>query len=95
MSVGKGWFAMVVGFLFGLYGALELVVHAKTSGWAWIAGGLGVMLLISLNVAHRALSARNAALRSESSESSVVFQGGEHKHYYYGERPPKPGDGKS
>lgn len=90
MSVGKGWFAMVVGGLFGIYGAIELIVHSKTTGWAWIAGGLAVMLVVSLTVAHQAFRARNAALKSESSNASVIFQGGEHKHYYGGEFPPPP-----
>lgn len=82
MSVGKGWLAAVVGVLFGVYGAVELIVHSKTTGWAWIAGGLAMMLFVSLAVAHRALMARNAAVENESSHSSVIFQGGEHNHYY-------------
>jgi hypothetical protein len=89
MSVGKGWFAAVIGVLFGVYGAVELIVHSKATGWAWIAGGLTVMLLISFTVAHRALRARNAAVKTESNHSSVIFQGGEHNHYY-GETPFKP-----
>jgi hypothetical protein len=85
MSVGKGWFAVAVGGLFGIYGAIELIAHSKTTGWAWIAGGLAVMLIVSLAAAHQAFRARNAALGQESSNASVVFQGGEHKHYYVGE----------
>jgi hypothetical protein len=84
ISVGKGWFAAVISFLFGVYGAVELVAHSNASGWAWIAGGFAVMLLIALSVAHQALKARNAALKSESASSSVIIQGGEHTHYYYG-----------
>jgi len=90
MAVGKGWFVAAIGGLLGIYGAVELIVHSNATGWAWIAGGLGVMLLVSLNVAHRAFRVRNAALRNESSQASVIFQGGEHNHYY-GEAPPKPG----
>lgn len=93
MSIGKGWFAAVVGVLFGIYGAVELIVHSKTTGWAWIAGGLGTMLLVSLNVAHRALRARNAALRGEPGHSLVVFNGGDHHHHHHydGEAPHLPG----
>ena len=86
MSAGKGWFAAAIGGLIGIYGAVELIVHSNATGWAWIACGLAVMLLVTLNIAHRALRARNAALGAESSQASVVFQGGEHNHYY-GERP--------
>lgn len=82
MSVGKGWFAVVVGGLFGVYGAVELIVHSKTAGWAWIASGLAVTLVVSLAVAHQAFRARNAALKNEASNASVIIQGGEHKHYY-------------
>lgn len=92
MSVGKGWFAVVIGALLGIYGAVELIVRAETSGWVWIALALAVMVVIALNVAYQALKERNVALDGSgvSDESkSVVFHGGEHNHYYGG--PPHEG----
>jgi len=92
MSVGKGWFAVAIGVLFAVYGALGLIAHAKTSGWVWISAAFAVAVAISLNVAYRALKERNAALGvapSESTQSSVVIHGGEHNYYYGG---PPSGD---
>jgi hypothetical protein len=82
MSIGKAWFAVAVGVLFSAYGFIELIAHSKTTGWPWIVGGLGVVLLVCLAVAHQALRERNAALRSESSRASAIFHGGEHIHLH-------------
>ena len=70
MLVGKGWFAVVIGVLLGVYGAVELVVRAKASGWVWIAIALAVMTIISLNVAYQALKERNVALAGGASDES-------------------------
>ena len=97
MSVGKGWFAVAIGVLFAAYGAVELIAHAKTSGWVWISAAFAVAVAISLNVAYQALRERDAAVAgvapSVSTQSSVVIHGGEHNYYYGGPpSPERPGD---
>lgn len=98
MSVGAGWFAVVISLGLGSYGAVSLIVHSKASGWMWIAICVFGLLLVSLYVAYQALKSRDdAILRTHQSETdggsaSVVFQGGEH-HHYYGGPPFKGGPG--
>lgn len=92
MSVGKGWFAVAIGVLLAIYGAVELIVHAETSGWIWISIALAVMVMIALNLAYQALKERDNALNAGGGydeSKSVVFHGGEHNHYYGG--PPHEG----
>lgn len=95
VSVGQGWFVVVVGVGLGVYGLVELIAHSKTTGWVWITVGLVSLLLVALNVAYQALRQRDAVLAGrKSSETSVarpiVFHGGEHKHFH--SSPPEEGD---
>jgi len=89
LSVGAGWFAVMIGVGLGVYGAVALIASSKASGWMWIAIGLFVMLGVALRVAYLALKARDDARGGyEGSMASTVIQGGEHYHYYGG--PPNP-----
>jgi len=93
--VGKGWFAVVIGALLGVYGAIKLIVRAEASGWVWIAIALAATAIIALNIAYQALKERNVALAGDASgeSKSVVIHGGEHNHYYGG--PPQGGGSTS
>jgi membrane protein implicated in regulation of membrane protease activity len=68
--VGRGWFALVPGTCFGIYGAVELISASNETGWFWIAAGLAAFIVVALVVAYRALSQRDEAKeRAERVES--------------------------
>ncbi|MGH7484031.1 MAG: hypothetical protein ACREMY_00325 [bacterium] len=90
--VGKGVYVVLVGMCLGIYGAIELLAHSKTSGWLWVIGGIATLMIVTLGVAYQALRARDETLESLESKGDgarTFFQGGEHTHFYVPPPPPE------